>query len=187
MKKAAIIVCAVIYALSIILVAFLGYKAEMKNPPIYADDIVLSFKTPYQKIENGAIIYQITDAAPQPKIQAEEEDPEATKKVYKYQVRIMDFDYFYNVCGGEINVKCTPISNKVDPETNEQKVPDELGLNYSISDKTIAKSSKEGVVKFNAGLDLDEHSIGAIDLVVKTKDTSNITIYIQIFWTEGGF
>ena len=85
-------------------------------------------------------------------------------------------------CGAVINSACKPISYKTDPETNEAKVPDELGLNYSISDKSIAKVSKEGVIKFNDGLDLDEHALGAIDLVVKTKDTSNLTIYIQIFW-----
>ena len=180
MKKAAIIVCAVIYALSIIIVAFLGYKAEMKNPPIYADDIVLSYPVPYQKIENGAVIYDVKQIPPQKK--TEEEDPEVTKKEYKYKVRIYDFEYFYTECGGSINTACKPISFKVDPETNEEKIPDELGLNYSISDKKIAKVSKEGQIKFNDGLDLDEHSLGSIDLVVKTKDTSNITIYIQIYW-----
>lgn len=180
MKKAAIIVSAVIYVLSIIVVAFLGYKAEMKNPPVYADDVVLSFPVPYQKIENGAIIYEVRNAPQVNKVQ--DVDPEETPKVYKYQIRIYDFEYFYTVCGGQINAKCTPISNKVDPETNEQKIPDELGLNYSIYDKKIAKVDKEGVVQFNEGLDLDEHALGSIDLMVKTKDTSNITIYIQIYW-----
>lgn len=180
MKKAAIIVCAAIYALSIIIVAFLGYKSEMKNPPIYADDIVMSFDVPYQKIENGAVIYEIKEATQ--KNQNESDDPEATVKVYKYTIRIFDFEYFYTVFGGEIDSSCKPISNKVDPETNEQKIPEELGLNYSISDKKIAKVSTDGIIKFNDGLDLDEHELGAIDLIVKTKDTSNITIYIQIYW-----
>ena len=182
MKKAAIIVSAVIYALSIIIVAFLGYKAEMKNPPVYADDIVMSCPVPFQKIENGAIIYEIRNAPEQKKMPQEEEDPDTTSKVYKYQIQILDFEYFYTVCGREINAACTPISNKVDPETQEKKIPDELGLNYSISDKKIAKVSTDGNIRFNEGLDLDEHSLGAIDLVVKTKDTSNITIYIQIYW-----
>jgi len=179
MKKAAIIVSAVIYALSIIIVAFLGYKAEMKNPPIYADDIVISYPLPYQKIENGAVIYEVRNAPEQKK---ENSDSEETKKVYKYKIRIYDFEYFYTVCGGTINAKCIPISNQIDPETNERKVPDELGLNYSIYDKKIAKVNKDGVVQFNEGLDLDQHELGSIDLMVKTKDTSYLTIYIQIYW-----
>jgi len=180
MKKAAIIVSAVIYALSIIIVAFLGYKAEMKNPPVYADDIVLSFPVPYKKIDNGAVIYEITEFGPSK--QTEAKDSEETKKDYKYKVRIYDFEYFYTLLDGEINAACTPISYKVDAETGEQKVPEELGLNYSISDKKIATVNKTGQIKFNEGLDLDEHALGSIDLVVKTKDTSNITIFLQIYW-----
>lgn len=181
MKKAAIIVCAVIYALSIIIVAFLGYKAEMKNPPIYADEIVMSFKVPYQKIENGAVIYEIKEHIEQNKTE-NNDNPEATQKVYKYDILINDFEYFYTIFGGEINAACKPISYKVDEETNTPKVPDELGLNYSISDKKIAKVSKEGVIQFNESLDLEEHDLGLFDLIVKTKDTSNLTIYIRIYW-----
>lgn len=177
MKKAAIIICAAIYALSIIVIAFLGYKAEIKNPPIYADDIVMSYEVPYQCVQNGAVVYEVTNSAPPKKLI----DEDAPTRTYKYDVRIFDFEYFYMVFGGVINVSCKPISYQVD-ENNNPKVPDELGLNYSISDKTIAKVSTDGIVTFNEGLNVMEYTLGSLDLIVKTRDTSNITIHLQIYW-----
>lgn len=175
MKKAAIIVCAAIYALAIIVVAFLGYQAEIKNPPVFADDIVLVHETlPYNHIENGVVVYQIKEV-PKEKSEPTTED-EPGKKVYKYEVEIFDFEYVYEVLNAQIQVKAKPISFKVDEETGEVKEPDEKNLSYTISSKDV-KVNKEGIVTF---LEYDDH--GSYDLLIKTIDTSNITIYIRIYW-----
>lgn len=174
MKKAAIIVCAAIYAIAIIVVAFLGYRAEINNPPIYADDIILvEDKFPYEHIENGVVVYTITEVAPLPPERSEEEEVE---KEYKYEVKINEFEYLYEVLGAQLKIPAKPISFKVDEETGVQKEPDEKGLNYVINNKNV-EVNNEGVVTF-----LKYKDVGSVDLIIKTKDTSNITIYVRIYW-----
>lgn len=170
MKKAAIIICAAIYAISIIVVAFLGYQAEMRNPPIFADEIVFVHETPYKELYNGAVIYTVTDS-----VTPEEED-EGTIS-YKYDVKINEFEFVYYVMGGEISLPFKPISYKVDSETGEQKVPDDLGLNYTSGTEKLAEVNNEGKITFKKYQDL-----GQLNLVVQTTDTSNLKIYINIYW-----
>lgn len=176
MKKAAIIVCAAIYALAIIIVAFLGYQAEVRNPPIYADDVVLVYdKLPYDHIENGLIVYEIREVPALASGDSTDEDEHA-KKVYKYEVEIFDFEYVYEVLNAQIQVQAKPISFKVDEETGEVKQPDEKNLSYTVNSKDV-KVNKEGIVTFN---EYDDHC--SYDLLIKTIDTSNITIYVRIYW-----
>lgn len=170
MKKAAIIICAAIYAISIIVVAFLGYQAEMRNPPIFADEIVFVHETPYKELYNGAVIYTVTEAE-----DVEEETDDVIE--YKYDVRINEFEFVYNVLGGEISLPFKPISYKTDSETGEQKIPDELGLNYTSGTDKVAEVNNEGKITFKQYLDY-----GQLNLIVQTKDTSNLKIYINIYW-----
>lgn len=167
MKKAAIIVSAVIYVIAILIVAFLGYEAEIKNPPVYADEIVMKVDTPYEHYGNGVLIYTITRS----KL---EEDPEEQK--YTYDVEINDFEFLYYVLGAEIDLGCKPISHKIDENTGERLEPKEQGLNYYCSSKQVTVT-EEGKVTF-----LVEKDDGSYDLVVSTKDGSNISIYIHIYW-----
>lgn len=170
MKKAAIIICAAIYAISIIVVAFLGYQAEMRNPPIFADEIIFVHETPYKELYNGAVIYTVTEAE-----DVEEETDDVIE--YKYDVRINEFEFVYYVMGGEISLPFKPISYKTDSETGEQKVPDELGLNYTSGSEKVAEVNNEGKITFKQYLDY-----GQLNLIVQTKDTSNLKIYINIYW-----
>lgn len=168
MKKAAIILCAAIYAIAIIVVAFLGFQAEINNPPIYADDIVLVVDCPYEVKENGTVIYTIKE-------NNLEESAEGTKQ-YKYEVEINDFEFLYYVLDAKLSLKAKPISYKVDEETKEQKVPQEQGLNYYTSSQN-ATIDNEGNVTFTRYKD-----DGSVDFIISSIDGSNINIYIRIYW-----
>lgn len=168
MKKAAIILCAAVYAIAIIVVAFLGYQAEIKNPPVYADDIVLVQEVPYEKKENGTVIYTIKQ------VPAANEGEEANK--YKYEVEIKDFEFLYYVLDAKLSIQAKPVSFKVNEETKEQLVPDEKKVNYFTS-SSLASIDEEGNVTFSKYKD-----DGSIDFVISTVDGSNINIYVRIYW-----
>lgn len=172
MKKAAIIICAAVYAISIIIVTFLGYQAEIRNPPIYADEIVFAYDTPYQYVYNGAVIYTVTKAE---RVERSEEEKDLVE--YKYNVKINEFEYLYEIMGGEMTLPCKPISYKVDSETGETKVPDNLNLSYNSGNEKIAEVDNEGKLVFKTYKDN-----GQLNLFVLTKDTSNLKIYFNIYW-----
>ena len=176
MKKAAIIIGVVIYAISILVVTFLGYAAEIRNPPIFADDIVFAEEVPYEYVVNGAVIYKLKEAENK-QISGGNENEEATFTQYRYEIEIVEFEYLYEVLDGQMEVICKPISHQVDSETGEQKVPDVLDLNYTVGNDKLASVDSKGKVTFKQYLDL-----GHLDLVVSTKDTSNINIHIKISW-----
>ena len=90
MKKAAIIIGVVIYALSILVVTFLGYRAEIKNPPIFADDIVFAEEVPYEYVVNGAVIYKLKEATSK-QISGGSEDEETKFTQYRYEIDIVEF------------------------------------------------------------------------------------------------
>ena len=167
MKKAAIIVCAAIYVIAIIVVAFLGYQAEIHNPPVYADDIVLVQPVPYQRIENGTVIYTITE-----KTEVTNEDGVS----HAYDVHIKEFEFLYYVMDAKLQVEAKPISFKVDEETGVQKEPNEKNLNYFVSDDKLEVDNK-GNFKFKQFED-----DGSFDCFIMTKDGSNITVSLHIHW-----
>lgn len=176
MKKAAIIIGVVIYALSILVVTFLGYQAEIRNPPIFADDIVFAEEVPYEYVVNGAVIYKLKEVENK-KTENNNIEEESEFKEYRYAIDIVEFEYLYEVLDGEMQVTFKPISNQIDPDTNEQKVPDVLDLNYTVGNDKLASVDNTGKITFKQYLDL-----GHLDLVVSTKDTSNIHINIKISW-----
>ena len=175
MKKAAIIIGVVIYAISIIVVTFLGYAAEVRNPPIFADDIVPTQAVPYEYVVNGAVIYRLKNAENQQNQNNAEESSEFIQ--YRYEIDIVEFEYLHEVLDGEMQVSFKPISNQTDPETGEQKIPDTLDLNYTVGNDKMASVDKNGKITFKQFPDW-----GHLDLVVSTKDTSNINIHVKISW-----
>lgn len=174
MRKAAVIICAAIYAISIIIVTFLGYRAEVRNPPIFADEIVFSQEIPYKCVVNGAVIYTIKEAE---NSHISNDEDTSSSIVYKYDLNILEFEYIYKVLGGEMDVVCKPISYKTDAETGEQKQPDVLTLNYMIGNDKVASVNKDGKITFK-----QFKEIGHLDLIVSTSDTTNLKIYINITW-----
>ena len=174
MKKAAIIIGVIIYALSIIVVTFLGYAAEIKNPPVFADDIVFAEEVPYEYVVNGAVVYKLK-AAQNKHIKEEEENTSLI--TYRYEIEIVEFEYLIEVLDGEMDVICKPISYKVDEETGVQKTPEVLDLNYTSGNEKLAVVNNKGRLTFKQNPDL-----GQLDLVVSTKDTTNIKIFIKISW-----
>ena len=70
-----------------------------------------------------------------------------------------------------------PISYKVDEETGVQKTPEVLDLNYTSGNEKLAVVNNKGHLTFKQNPDL-----GQLDLVVSTKDTTNIKIFIKISW-----
>lgn len=178
MKKASIIICAAIYALAIIVVAFLGYAAEIQNPPVYADDIVLLTKTPYEHVENGALIYTITENKPkneeveETSVTSVDEEPET---FYKYDVHIWDFEYLFEVMEGKISIAAKPISFKVDDE-GKQKEPEKKELGYTTASPN-ATIDNNGLVTFNK-----YKSDGTCICTISSKDVSKIKIFVNIYW-----
>ena len=174
MKKSVIIVTALIYLVSIVVVAFLGFVAEIHNPPIYAEAIVMTIddeesnfpEEPYTYYLNGGAVYDITynpDA-----------DPEA-EGIEKYTYRIVFRSvtaarYYYNN-ENELNLHLSPYSSLGECENQH--------LSYYI-EKNRRDSfdvSQEGVVTFKEELAARDETIA-----VTTKDGTDITIYINIYW-----
>lgn len=173
MKKSVIIITALVYFIAIITVAFLGYVAEIHNPPIYAESIVMSIpnapkfpEEPYTFYSNGAPIYTITYNS--------EADIEATdNNKYSYLIKFSGTDefeyYFENINSLPLNLK--PYSEKGECENQN--------LSYYI-DKDRNKYitvDKDGTVEFKLFT-----NIGSEEVIVSTKDGTNITIYLKIYW-----
>ena len=173
MKKSVIIITAVIYFVAIITVAFLGYVAEIHNPPIYAESIVMVLddapnfpEEPYQYYSNGAPIYTVTYNS--------EADIEATdNNKYTYMIKfngIDEFEYFFEA-DNKLNLHLMPYSSKGECENQT--------LSYHI-DKDRAdyvEVTDQGIVSFKVF-----SKIGSEEVAVTTKDGTDITIFVKLYW-----
>ena len=173
MKKSVIIITAAIYFIAIIVVAFLGYVAEIHNPPIYAESIVMVLddapnfpEEPYQYYSNGAPIYTVTYNS--------EADIEATdNNKYTYMIKfngIDEFEYFFET-DNKLNLHLTPYSSKGECENQT--------LSYHI-DKDRAdyvEVTDQGIVSFKVF-----SKIGSEEVAVTTKDGTDITIFVKFYW-----
>lgn len=173
MKKSVIIITALVYLIAIVTVAFLGYVAEIHNPPILAEGIVMTIpnatnfpEEPYTFYANGAPIYTITYNS--------EADIEAKGNAkYTYLIKFNgadEFEYYFEKIN-ELHLNLAPYSSKGECENQN--------LSYYI-DKDRAdyiSVSTEGVVEFK------QYSIiGSEEVAVSTKDGTNIRIYLKIYW-----
>ena len=179
MKKSVIIVTALIYLVSIVVVAFLGYVAETHNPPIYAEDIIMVLdeqdqkdfpnfpEEPYTYYANGAALYDVTE---NPNADIESEDLEQRYR-YVFKFRGKDeAEFFYNYIN-EIDLHMMPYSSRGECET--------LKLDYTIGKdrQDYVGVSKEGKVSYKVFAKASHETV-----VVSTKDGTNIRIYINIVW-----
>lgn len=165
MKKIMIIIVSVVYFLSIILVAFLGYQAEIHGLPIYAQDIVLTYEAfPYYYIENGAIIYTVTQNA---NYNPESEDP---NNHYKYTIKFNEFDYFYET-HANYQIPAMPVSTEGD-------VTDKT-MSYLIDKdkKDFVEVDDNGVVTFKQYLKTYTFACS-----IKSQDGGNAAIAIRFTW-----
>ena len=188
MKKSVIIITALIYLLSIVVVAFLGYAAEIKNPPIYAEDIIMVLddaenfpEEKYTYYYNGAPIY---DVALNPEWNKGEDSESTTEEsiqsliqqdveVYKYRIKFYgseEFEYYQE------NLKTLKLNVEAYSPKGEVENP---SLSYYIDkDKAdILTVNKEGVVTFNK-----VQEFGDYEVRVSTNDGSKIVIYVNIYW-----
>lgn len=173
MKKSVIIITTLVYFIAIVTVAFLGYVAEIHNPPIYAESIVMTIpnapdfpEEPYVFYANGAPIYTIT-YNPEADIEAED------KNKYAYTIKFMgadEFEYYYENINS-LQLYLTPYSSKGECEN--------MHLSYHIDSdrKDYITVSKDGEVQFKCF-----SNIGNEEVVVSTKDGTNITLYLKIYW-----
>ena len=174
MKKSVIIVTALVYLVSIVVVAFLGFVAEIHNPPIYAESIVMTIDDeeskfpdePYTYYLNGGAVYDITynpDANPE----AEGVD----KYTYRIIFKSSNAARFYYNNENELNLNLKPYSSLGECENQH--------LSYYIEKnrRDSFEVSQEGVVKFKEVLKARDETIA-----VTTKDVTDITIYINIYW-----
>lgn len=173
MKKSVIIITAAIYFIAIIVVAFLGYVAEIHNPPIYAESIVMVLddapnfpEEPYQYYSNGAPIYTITYNS--------EADIEATdNNKYAYMIKFLgvdEFEYYYENIN-KLDLHLTPYSSKGECENQT--------LSYHI-DKDRADYVE---VNSNGEVSFKKFSkIGSEEVAVATNDGTNINIYVKLYW-----
>ena len=177
MKKTAIIIAAVIYALAIVVVAFLGFRAEILGQPVYCDDIVLDFELPDKHWAQGMIIYQIEELPPAPTPAEDEIDEDEI--VYSYKVVINDYKYFLDHMGS-LSIKAKGISNKKDSDGN-QLTPDDPSITYYIPDsrKDIATIDEEGTITFHS-----YKRAFSMYAQLSTNDSSNIKKYVEITWFD---
>ena len=173
MKKSVIIITALVYFVAILTVAFLGYVAEINNPPIYAESIVMTIPDapkfpgePYVFYSNGAPIYTITYNS-----EANVEATDNTKYTYLIKFSGSDeFEYYYENINS-LNLNLSPYSSKGECENKT--------LSYYIDKdrQEYVSVSKEGEVTFK-----HYSNIGSEEVIVSTKDGTNITIYVKLYW-----
>ena len=176
MKKSVIIVTVLVYLVSIVVVAFLGYVAEIHNPPIYAEDIVMVINDEIYAPENEEDVYTYTsygtpiyDILYNP-----EADTSATdSSKYKYRIKFRGYDeyeYFYDEIK-DIKLNLKPYSSQGECEN--------LNLSYYVDDARddYIKVDTKGEVTLKKKL-----TIGNESIMVTTKDGTNIKIYINIYW-----
>ena len=200
MKKSVIIITAVIYLLSIVVVAFLGYAAEIKNPPIYAEDIIMVLddaenfpEEKYTFYYNGAAIYDVTlnpewhkeessETSSQESTESQEEllNDESTSsetqqdiEVYKYRIKFYgseEFEYYQQ------NLKTLDLHVEAYSSRGEVENP---SLSYYVDkDKAdILTVDKKGVVTFNKAQEFGDYEVR-----VSTNDGSKKVIYVNIYW-----
>ena len=173
MKKSVIIITALVYFIAIITVAFLGYVAEIHNPPVFAESIVMVLddapnfpEEPYQYYSNGAPIYTITYNS--------EADIKATdNNKYTYMIKfngVDEFEYYFE-SNNHLDLHLEPYSPKGECENTS--------LSYYIDKdrNDFVEVSDEGVVSFKVF-----SKIGSEEVAVTTKDGTNITIYVKLYW-----
>ena len=173
MKKSVIIITTLVYFIAISIVAVLGYVAEIHNPPIFAESIVMVLndapnfpEEPYQYYSNGAPIYTITYNS--------EADIEATdNNKYTYLIKfngIDEFEYYYESINA-VDLHLMPYSSKGECENTS--------LSYHIDNDRAdyVEVTKEGVVSFKVF-----SKIGSEEVAVSTKDGTDITIYVKLYW-----
>lgn len=173
MKKSVIIITALVYFIAIITVAFLGYVAEINNPPIYAEAIIMEIpnatkfpEEPYTFYANGAPIYTITYNS--------EVDVEATGNAkYTYLIKFKgadEFEYYYE------NINSLPLNLK--PYSHEGECENQ-NLSYYID-----KDRSDYIAVDNQGSVTFKYfsTIGSEEVIVSTKDGTNITIYLKLYW-----
>ena len=173
MKKSVIILTAVVYFVAIVTVAFLGFVAEIHNPPIFAEDIIMEFEDePNFPEENYTFYYQYTpiyDVIYNPNFDSAVKGDDK----YKYFIKFRgseEFKLFYeDINLLELHTK--PYSSEGECETQE--------LQYYMADarKDFVSVDKKGGVKFKVYDDS-----GLEEVRVSTMDGTNKTIYIQITW-----
>lgn len=173
MKKSVIIITGLVYLLSIVLVAFLGFVAEIHNPPIFAEDIVMIIEDaenfpeePYTFYYQFSPIYTVTYNP--------EADPAAEDDTrYSYVIEFVgddEYKLFYDEINGlELNLH--PYSP--DGECENQSLSYYIDKNR----QEFISVSKEGVVEFKV-YDND----GSETIRVSTKDGTNIIKFIHIVW-----
>ena len=172
MKKSVIILTALVYLLSIVIVAFLGYQAEVQNPPILAESIVLRFEgddkfpeLPHEHIENGAIIYEVRYNP--------EYNPESEVLLnrYPYIYDIKDYDYLYYSVGGKLTLAAEPYSSK--GEVSDKS------LTYYVdkSKSDYIEVDQKGELTLKA-----ETTSGFYEVLLSTNDGSAIKMTICIKW-----
>ena len=176
MKKSVIIVTVLVYLISIVVVAFLGYVAEIHNPPLYAEDIVMVINDEIYAPETEADVYTYTaygtpiyDIFYNPNADPNAEDSSR----YRYQFKFRGYDeyeYYYD----EINL----IQMHLMPYSSKGEC-DNLNLSYYIDDSrdNYISVDTKGEVTLKKKLALGNESI-----MVSTKDGTNIKIYINIYW-----
>ena len=173
MKKSVIIITAIIYFVAIITVAFLGFVAEINNPPVFAEDIIMVFEDsetfpeePYTFYYQYSPIYDVYYNGNADITQSNEEK-------YKYQIKFRgaeEFKLFFDEINAlELNLH--PWSSHGECETQE------LSYYMDTNRKQFVSVSNEGVVQFKV---YDDD--GLEEVLVSTRDGTNIKMFVQITW-----
>ncbi len=176
MKKTAIVIAAVIYALAIVVVAFLGFRAEILGQPVYCDDIVLDFELPQKEWAQGMVIYEITEV---PQVEPSEEEFDEDDIQYSWNVQINNYKYFYDNIG-QLSIKAKGVSNKKDSDGNPL-TPDDPSITYYIPESraSVATIDESGMISFHS-----YKRAFTLTAQLKTNDSTNITKYVQITWFD---
>lgn len=182
MKKALIAIIATIYVIALVIVSFLGIRADVPTKFVYIEEIVLNNTNDYrlnaEKIPDNIIVhvYKRPDAS-----QIDDKGVGITDRVNwdfngihrDYAIYIDDFFYYYEMLSNIYTIKTSVI-----PEDASKK---ELKFSLTATDrvKEYITMTEYGEIRFQ---DAAKQTAGWFDadIVVKAQDYSEVSIDILL-------
>ena len=176
MKKALIAIISVIYVVALIIVSFLGVRAEVKNQTIEVEGIVLNNQSMYYPglpetpINRYLAVYQ--------RPEADKIDEDGIGKIDRvnwdfngisrdYAIYIDDYYYFYNT-GRKYTIDC----NVVPSNATKKELTYSLLASEAMREK-VQLAQNELTFSFT-----DNRSYVDFDVIVRSKDLSGVEIRI---------
>lgn len=194
MKKALIAIIAIIYIIALVIVSFLGTKAEIINKPVPIEEILLvndelprpGFKKPTaSKDQRIVTVYQRPDESeigPDGRGYGRDDKEHNYNLVWNkkdlkrdYAIIIEDYLYLYNILNGKyaLEVKVLP----------ENATNQDLLFYYQASDAIKDKVKMTSYGEFSFGFEPEQlDDLMEADIIIEAQDFSEVAINVYLRW-----